>query len=77
MFLFFVNNDFFLKVICSLTSSFYSTATNNNNNNNNNEEPKTVEDLECLFILGKHYTKPISNKYSRDYFQHIYIVFYR
>jgi hypothetical protein len=43
--------------LCSFTSTFYSTPAGTGNN----EETKYVDDLECLYVLGRNYKKPISN----------------
>jgi hypothetical protein len=45
--------------LCSFTSTFYSTPAGTGNNNT--EETKYVDDLECLYVLGRNYKNPISN----------------
>ncbi len=50
-----------LKVFCSLTNSIYNSGQSEDslNNNNLNKSEKYFSELETLYILGKHYPKPI------------------
>jgi outer membrane protein assembly factor BamD (BamD/ComL family) len=48
-------------VFCSLTNSIYNSGQSEDslNNNNLNKSEKYFSELETLYILGKHYPKPI------------------
>lgn len=61
---------FYDDLLCSITSSFYANSTSSTNNENKeinsaseaNKNSKYFSDLKELYILGKHYPQPISEK---------------